>query len=55
MSRQGLKLLQVSWHPGSETDSHVVFLTSDNNLRYGMGLVTGQSCLFCSHYEGGAR
>ncbi|WAR02636.1 NUP88-like protein [Mya arenaria] len=29
-SHTGIKLLQVTWHPGSSTDSHVVFLTSDN-------------------------
>lgn len=32
-SHIGVKLLQVSWHPGSSSDSHIVFLTSDNLLR----------------------
>ncbi|PIK56946.1 putative nuclear pore complex protein [Apostichopus japonicus] len=28
-----IHLLQVSWHPGSESASHVVLLTSDNTIR----------------------
>ncbi|XP_071178496.1 nucleoporin 88-like isoform X2 [Mytilus edulis] len=28
----GVRLLTVLWHPGSETDSHIAFLTSDNTL-----------------------
>ncbi|XP_060594751.1 nucleoporin 88-like [Ruditapes philippinarum] len=29
-THQNVRLLQVSWHPGSTTDTHVVLLTSDN-------------------------
>nr|XP_058955276.1 nucleoporin 88-like [Pocillopora verrucosa] len=28
-----LKVLDVKWHPGSQTDTHLMVLTSDNNLR----------------------
>lgn len=32
-SHKSVQLLQVAWHPGSETDSHMTLLTSDNLLR----------------------
>lgn len=31
-SHKSVQLLQVAWHPGSETDSHMTLLTSDNLL-----------------------
>ncbi|KAL4224419.1 ribosomal small subunit export from nucleus [Mactra antiquata] len=31
-SNQNVKLLQLSWHPASTADNHVVILTSDNQL-----------------------
>nr|XP_022342130.1 nuclear pore complex protein Nup88-like [Crassostrea virginica] len=31
-SHKSVQLLQVAWHPGSETDSHLTLLTSDNLL-----------------------
>ncbi|KAJ8312006.1 hypothetical protein KUTeg_009379 [Tegillarca granosa] len=31
-SHKGVQLLQVLWHPGSEMDTHITFLTSDNTL-----------------------
>ena len=34
-----LKVLDVKWHPGSQTDTHLMVLTSDNNLRYSVVLV----------------
>ena len=33
-SHAGVRLLQVGWHPGSSTDSHLLLLTSDNLVRY---------------------
>lgn len=32
-SHKSVQLLQVAWHPGSETDSYMTLLTSDNLLR----------------------
>ena len=29
-----IKILDVKWHPGSQSDIHLMVLTSDNNLRY---------------------
>ncbi|XP_033628379.1 nuclear pore complex protein Nup88-like [Asterias rubens] len=33
MSSGSIRLLQAAWHPGSNSDLHVVLLTSDNTLR----------------------
>ncbi|XP_038054719.1 nucleoporin 88-like [Patiria miniata] len=33
MSSGTLRLLQAAWYPGSDTDRHLVLLTSDNTLR----------------------
>ncbi|KAK6184474.1 hypothetical protein SNE40_006942 [Patella caerulea] len=32
IGQAGVKVQQVSWHPGSKTDSHLAMLTSDNML-----------------------
>ena len=41
MSSGSIRLLQAAWHPGSNSDLHVVLLTSDNTLRYELFLAIG--------------